>query len=241
MGKHDWTTAKMTTGCTFAEDPDNADEVVLTNGLEECGMELSFTDDSIVYINNMLIEASRYEDLIVVRPDIEWQFECAYQTEYTISGEQTMSISTLAHGFAAADAKFSFAFDFYENPNFSEVQTDPTYQVGQQVNYGITMNEGVKLTNLHFVATECSVTNGDDSFTVFDNADTTAGACEPSQPLSFTRYDSDNDAQAFFSFMGFQFKRTDGVSSPNDQTVTCTVRVCHEEDTSSACNEGCYA
>ena len=30
--------------------------------------------------NNMLIEASRYEDLIVVRPDIEWQFECAYQT-----------------------------------------------------------------------------------------------------------------------------------------------------------------
>ena len=28
----------------------------------------------------MLIEASRYEDLIVVRPDIEWQFECAYQT-----------------------------------------------------------------------------------------------------------------------------------------------------------------
>ena len=30
--------------------------------------------------NNMLIEASRYDDLIVVRPDIEWQFECAYQT-----------------------------------------------------------------------------------------------------------------------------------------------------------------
>jgi len=113
----------------------------------------------------MLIEASRYEDLIVVRPDIEWQFECAYQTgpfkwkiiwrnltqegflvimiffietctEYTISGEQTMSISTLAHGFAAADAKFSFAFDFYEDPNFREVQADPTYQVGQQVNYG---------------------------------------------------------------------------------------------------------
>ena len=50
MGEHDWTTATMTTGCAFAEDPDNADEVVLTNGLEECGMDLSFTDDSIVYI-----------------------------------------------------------------------------------------------------------------------------------------------------------------------------------------------
>ena len=49
MGDHDWTTATMSTGCAFAEDPDNTDEVVLTNGLEECGMELSFTDSSIVY------------------------------------------------------------------------------------------------------------------------------------------------------------------------------------------------
>ena len=49
MGDHDWTTAKMSTGCVFTEDPDNTDEVVLTNGLEECGMELSFTDSSIVY------------------------------------------------------------------------------------------------------------------------------------------------------------------------------------------------
>ena len=47
-----------------------------------------------------------------------------------------MTIGTLAHGFAAADAKFSFGFDFFEDPNFREVQADPTYQVGQQVNYG---------------------------------------------------------------------------------------------------------
>ena len=57
-------------------------------------------------------------------------------TEYTISGENTMTVGTLAHGFAAADAQFSFGFDFFEDANFREVQTDPTYQVGQQVNYG---------------------------------------------------------------------------------------------------------
>ena len=49
MGEHDWTTAKMTTGCAFAQDPYDADFIVLINSLEECGMELSFTDDSIVY------------------------------------------------------------------------------------------------------------------------------------------------------------------------------------------------
>ena len=58
MGDHDWTTATMSTGCAFAEDPDNTDEVVLTNGLEECGMELSFTDTSIVYtVCNIIISA----------------------------------------------------------------------------------------------------------------------------------------------------------------------------------------
>ena len=56
--------------------------------------------------------------------------------EYTISGENTMTVGTLAHGFAAADAQFNFGFDFFEDANFREVQTDPTYQVGQQVNYG---------------------------------------------------------------------------------------------------------
>ena len=52
------------------------------------------------------------------------------------------------------------------------------------------METGTKFTRY------LKVTNGEDSFTVFDNAE--ADACEPSQPLSFTRYDSDNDAQAFF-------------------------------------------
>ena len=58
MGDHDWTTATMSTGCAFAEDPDNTDEVVLTNGLEECGMELSFTDTSIVYtVMNTILQS----------------------------------------------------------------------------------------------------------------------------------------------------------------------------------------
>merc|ERR1712003_55366 len=159
-------------------------------------MRLSYTEDSIVYTNEMLIEAARYEDIIVVNPDIEWEFQCSYKTEYVISGENTVTLGTLAHGFSAADAKFDFGFEFFEDSNFRNVQSDPTYQVGQQVNFGVKMNDGVKLNNLHFVATECSVTNGEDSFTVFDF--TEADSCEPSQPLSFTRYDSDNDAQAFF-------------------------------------------
>ena len=34
----------------------------------------------IIKDDGSIIKSSRYEDLIVVRPDIEWQFECAYQT-----------------------------------------------------------------------------------------------------------------------------------------------------------------
>ena len=69
MGDHDWTTATMSTGCAFAEDPDNTDEVVLTNGLEECGMELSFTDSSIIYtVNeyNSVISLYKYVNLLFI-------------------------------------------------------------------------------------------------------------------------------------------------------------------------------
>ena len=48
---HDWTTAKMKDGpeCTFAEDENDSDYVVLTNGLDECGMTLSFDNDTLTY------------------------------------------------------------------------------------------------------------------------------------------------------------------------------------------------
>ena len=48
---HDWTTARMIDGpdCTFAEDENDTDYVVLRNGLDQCGMDLSFGNDTLTY------------------------------------------------------------------------------------------------------------------------------------------------------------------------------------------------
>ena len=48
---HDWTTAKMIDGpdCTFAEDENDSDYVILRNGLDECGMSLSYENDTLTY------------------------------------------------------------------------------------------------------------------------------------------------------------------------------------------------
>ena len=48
---HDWTSARMANGpeCTFAEDENDSDYVILTNGLDECGMTLTYDNDTLTY------------------------------------------------------------------------------------------------------------------------------------------------------------------------------------------------
>ena len=50
--------------------------------------------------------------------------------------DQTISSSTLEHDFNRANGQFKFDFDFFETSNFREIQQDPTFMVGQQINFG---------------------------------------------------------------------------------------------------------
>ena len=86
----------------------------------------------------MKVKANRINDLIVARPDIEWDFTCKYATIYTIEKDKTVTSSTLDHDFNFANGLFNFDFDFYETQSFRKIQQDPTFSVGQQVNFGST-------------------------------------------------------------------------------------------------------
>ena len=100
----------------------------------------------------------------------------------------------------------------------------------------VIMNENIKLDKLEFVATSCTVSAGDFSFQIWDYSN--LDQCLPDKYIGFTRY-STTDAFAKFSYEGFQF-RPDGGSAPAEQMISCAVKVCHEEDESSACKNGCY-
>ena len=65
--------------------------------------------------------------------------------------------------------------------------------------------------------------------------------CEPDDILQFTKYPQDGATQNF-SFRGFQFRPAGGGdrSETSNQIVSCSVAVCHEDDSSSACTRGCY-
>ena len=43
--------------CTFVEDENDSDYVVLTNGLDECGMTLSYDNDTLTYSVSHYFEA----------------------------------------------------------------------------------------------------------------------------------------------------------------------------------------
>ena len=98
------------------------------------------------------------------------------------------------------------------------------------------MNGGEALSSLNFVASQCEVTNGDLTYVVFDmnNPD----HCEAAPPVFFSQATSSNPAVSFYSYMGFAFMDDD--SEQSDQRISCTVKVCHEDDVDSACFTGCY-
>ena len=50
--------------------------------------------------------------------------------------DKTVSCSTLEHDFNRANGQFTFDFDFFQTSNFREIQQDPTFMVGQQINFG---------------------------------------------------------------------------------------------------------
>ena len=124
----------------------------------------------------MKIEAGRIDDLIVTIPDIEWEFQCKYSTVYTIEKGQvsiraligqwnspiridfepikdkTVSSSTLEHEFNKANGQFKFDFEFFETSNFREIQQDPTFMVGQQINFGSKYPGSVLVTEKYWQA-----------------------------------------------------------------------------------------
>jgi len=238
---HDWTSARMTdpdsSGCFFYEDENDADFVVLGNDLGFCGMSLSFANDTIIYSNTLTVQSKKIDDMIITKPNLQWEFTCSYDTEYEIDGNLTINAASISQGFTQTNAQFDFSFDFYTDGNFDEIQDAASYQVGQFVNFGVTMNGGTPLSSLNFVASSCQVTNGDNTYTIFDmnNPD----HCERAPPVFFEQQTSDNPAQSFYSYMGFSFM--DETEESSSQRVSCTINVCHEDDADSVCYSGCYS
>jgi len=233
---HDFTTARMSDGdCAFKKNDDQL-TVTMTNPLGECGMQLDYENGQIIYSNKMTIDASKFEGRIVTTPAIDWGFTCIYETDYTVEKAATVTSATLNHDFGAQTGQFAFDFKFYESESFEIVQDNPTYKVGQQIFFGLIMNDNIKLDKLEFAATDCTVSAGDYSFQIWDYSN--LNQCLPDKYIGFTHYPT-TDAFAKFSYEGFQF-RPDGGSTPPEQTISCAVKVCHEDDEDSACKNGCY-
>ena len=74
--------------------------------------------------------------MIVTKPNVEWGFQCTYDTEYEIGESLTVDAAAISQGFSQTNAQFAFSFDFYTDGTFADVQDTAEYQVGQHINFG---------------------------------------------------------------------------------------------------------
>ena len=74
--------------------------------------------------------------MIVTKPNVEWGFQCTYDTEYEIGESLTVDAAAISQGFSQTNAQFAFSFDFYTDGTFADIQDTATYLVGQRLNFG---------------------------------------------------------------------------------------------------------
>lgn len=238
FGSHDYTTARMLDGdCKFVEDENDSNKLVFKAGLDQCGTVLEFGDDAITYKNTMTVKAGFIEQILYVDPDIEWAFTCSFDTRYEVSKAMAVDDSILEDTFTVTDAKFKFGLIFFQTARFETEQAEANYQVGQQINFAIAMNEGTPLNNLEMVATDCTVSNGNDqSYAIMESNSAKNKCANRGGPINFRSYDK-NDAFTGYSYNGFQFVN----SAPLEQDLTCSITVCHKNNADSDCKKFCYA
>ena len=74
--------------------------------------------------------------MIVTKPGVTWSFACDYDTEYEVGQDLTVNAASISQGFSQTNAQFAFAFDFFTDGSFQDVQDTAEYSVGQQINFG---------------------------------------------------------------------------------------------------------
>ena len=85
------------------------------------------------------MQSSTVGGMIVTEPNVQWGFQCTYDTEYEIGESLTVDAAAISQGFSQTNAQFAFSFDFYKDGTFNETQDAAQYQVGQYINFGGTL------------------------------------------------------------------------------------------------------
>ena len=78
--------------------------------------------------------------MIVTKPGVTWSFSCDYDTEYEVGQDLTVNAASISQGFSQTNAQFAFAFDFYTDGSFEDIQDTAEYSVGQHINFGGTFS-----------------------------------------------------------------------------------------------------
>ena len=90
-----------------------------------------------IFLQNTLTVSSQIlGGMIVTKPGVTWGFSCDYDTVYEVGDDLTVKAASISQGFSQTNAQFAFAFDFYTDGSFEDVQDTAEYSVGQHINFG---------------------------------------------------------------------------------------------------------
>jgi len=199
----------------------------LTTALDDCGTQLEFTNDQVVF-QQMVYGYAIAGDLFLGRPT-ELEFTCTYNTNYDTEGDDIVVANIDATTDRHGAGSFEFNVDFYTDSSYgTQSAASDVITVGEQVYFGVSAAN--LPSSVSFSIMDCTVTNT-------NGADLSYYIVENFCPDVYTRTDFSGDNMqkdsVFLHYQAFKFTGVDDTES--EEVLSCRVIVCNDADGDNTC------
>ncbi|CBY10406.1 unnamed protein product [Oikopleura dioica] len=198
--------------------PVGSDQFDISTGLDECSTSINVDGDEIVFDNTIMVKSRVNNHGIVMNSNVNIDVQCRFSSIISdvSSSEFTNSPATQEVG-TTGSGVFQFEASFYDDEDFdSEAGPETEQMVGEAVFFGLSPS--VPVEDLTFIVNDCSVTDGTNSFPVYEDGCPNSVVNNDAVTQSFLNSDSFH-----LSYTAFQFS---GNSELQSMEMHCSLYVC---------------
>jgi len=190
----------------------------ISTGLDECATSISVEGDEIVFDNTISVKNRVNNHGIVMNSNVNIDVQCRFSSIISdVSSSNYTNAPAAQQVGATGNGNFQFEASFYDDENFdNEAGADTEQMVGEAVFFGLSPS--VPVEDLSFIVNDCSVTDGTNSFAVFENGCPNPVVNNDAVTQSFLNTDNFQ-----LSYTAFQFSGNDELQS---MEMHCSLYVC---------------
>jgi len=209
---------------------DNSTHLLISTPLNDCGTLVNETEDSLIFWNEIRVEAVIIDNVITRTHDIKFPFSCRYSRREVLS--LSFKPRSIIIGHEEGYGNFTFKMEFYRSAAYATPYNDNDYPIQVRLNGYIYVQYSVESSaDLVIMAENCKATK-DGSFYSWPQYNIIQNGCPRDTTLDYS-YDPNRSFQQF-KIRAFRF-----FNDYDKVYFHCEVLACYRNSANSRCQGSC--